>query len=115
VEENLAEDFRRYVQAEEKPFTGFLVKTFRTLKHIIQNWLGNELYINNLYYRINRGKLANIPTVQQEYPQNSIETVLQGVEEETSKFRTPDRIRQEVVKYYFDHIHKRQLSDYQIA
>lgn len=111
VEENLAEDFRRYVQAEEKPFTGFLVKTFRTLKHIVQNWLGNELYINNLYYRINRGKLANT-IMQQENPQNSIEAALQGVDEENSKFRTPDRIRQEAVKYYFDRIYKRQLSDY---
>lgn len=58
AEEALAENFRQYVQDEEG-FTGKIVKFFRTLKHICQNLLGKEPYINNLFYRINRGKLAN--------------------------------------------------------
>ena len=55
VEEKLAEDFRRYMQLEEMPFVGRIVKIFRNLKHIIQNLLGNEPYLNKLYYSINNG------------------------------------------------------------
>lgn len=59
LEENLAEDFRRYIQLEETPIVGTAVKIYRTLKHLIQNLLGKEPYINKLYYNINRGKFAN--------------------------------------------------------
>ena len=58
LEENLAEDFRRYVQLQEKPVIGKFVKVFRTLKHIVQNLFGKELYINKLFYNISRGKLS---------------------------------------------------------
>jgi len=34
LEEELAEDFRKYVEAE-RGVTGFLTKAFRTLKHIV--------------------------------------------------------------------------------
>lgn len=60
VEEKLAEDFRRYMQLEEMPFVGRIVKIFRNLKHIIQNLLGNEPYLNKLYYSINNGVYSNI-------------------------------------------------------
>ena len=59
VEEKLAEDFRRYMQLEEMPFVGRVVKIFRNLKHIIQNLLGNEPYLNKLYYSINDGVYSN--------------------------------------------------------
>lgn len=59
IEEKLAEDFRIYMQLEEMPFVGRVVKIFRTLKHIIQNLLGNEAYLNKLYYNINNGNYAN--------------------------------------------------------
>ena len=59
VEEKLAEDFRRYMQLEEMPFVGRIVKIFRNLKHIIQNLLGNEPYLNKLYYSINNGVYSN--------------------------------------------------------
>lgn len=59
LEENLAEDFRRYVQLEETPVVGTAIKIYRTLKHLVQNLLGKEPYINGLYYAINRGKFAN--------------------------------------------------------
>lgn len=59
IEENLAEDFRRYMQLEEMPFVGRVVKIFRNLKHIIQNLLGNETYLNKLYYSINNGIYSN--------------------------------------------------------
>ena len=58
LEENLAEDFRRYVQLQEKPVIGKFVKVFRTLKHIVQNLFGKELYINKLFYNISREKLS---------------------------------------------------------
>ena len=59
LEENLAEDFRRYVQLEETPVIGSLVKIYRTLKHLVQNLFGKEPYLNKMFYNINRGKFAN--------------------------------------------------------
>lgn len=59
LEENLAEDFRRYVQLEETPVIGSLVKIYRTLKHLVQNLFGREPYLNKMFYNINRGKIAN--------------------------------------------------------
>lgn len=59
LEEKLAEDFRRYVQLEETPVLGTAIKIYRALKHFVQNLIGNEPYINKLYYDINRGNLAN--------------------------------------------------------
>ena len=59
LEENLAEDFRRYVQLEETPVIGEAVKIYRKLKHWVQNLLGKEPYLNKLYYDINRGNLAS--------------------------------------------------------
>lgn len=58
LEEQLAEDFRRYVELEETPILGNLVKLYRSLKHLIQSLIGKELYIDNLYYSITRNKLA---------------------------------------------------------
>lgn len=59
LEEKLAEDFRRYVQIGESGFLGIVNKIFRTIKHLIKQLFGKEAYIDNLFYRINRGKLAN--------------------------------------------------------
>ena len=59
VEENLAEDFRRYMQLEETPIIGEIVKLYRKLKHFLQNLLGKEPYISKLYYNISRGNYAN--------------------------------------------------------
>lgn len=59
LEEQLAEDFRRYVQIEETPFIGKVLKLFRTLKHIVQQLLGRESYLDSMFYRINRGKLKD--------------------------------------------------------
>ena len=59
LEEKLAEDFRKYTQLEESVFVGNVVKIFRKLKHFIKNLFGKESYLDNLYYRINKGKLGN--------------------------------------------------------
>ena len=59
LEENLAEDFRRYVQWEQTPVLGTLVKAFRTIKHIVFGLLNKNSVLDKLYYNINRGRFAN--------------------------------------------------------
>lgn len=79
LEENLAEDFRRYMQLEDTPIVGKLLKLFRTLKHLVQQLLGNESYLDGLFYRINRGKLANrIPSNTSISRNRSIVEEIQG-------------------------------------
>ena len=58
LEELLAEDFRKYMLAEDV-FGGKFVKFFRKIKHYIQSFFGKESYINSLYYNISRGNFAN--------------------------------------------------------
>ena len=58
LEELLAEDFRKYMLAEDA-FGGKFVKFFRKIKHYIQSFFGKESYINSLYYNISRGNFAN--------------------------------------------------------
>ena len=60
LEELLAEDFRRYVQYSEIPIIGNIINIFRKLKHFIQKLRGNELFLDNLFYRINSGQYSNI-------------------------------------------------------
>jgi hypothetical protein len=59
LEERLAEDFRKYVQFEEIPVLGKGVRLFRKIKHFIDSIRGKESYIDNLFYSIQRGQLAN--------------------------------------------------------
>ena len=59
LEELLAEDFRRYVEIQEKPASSIIEKIFRFLKNFINRFVGNEVYINSLFYRINRGYFAD--------------------------------------------------------
>lgn len=58
LEELLAEDFRKYMLAEDA-FGGKFVKFFRKIKHYIQSFFGKESYINSLYYNISKGNFAN--------------------------------------------------------
>lgn len=58
LEELLAEDFRKYMLAEDV-FGGKFVKFFRKIKHYIQSFFGKESYINSLYYNISRGNFTN--------------------------------------------------------
>lgn len=61
LEEQLAEDFRKYVQLEETSFVGKVVKLFRTLKNLIFgiSGLNQRIYIDNLFYRISRAKFSD--------------------------------------------------------
>lgn len=59
LEENLAEDFRRYIQWEQTPVIGTLVKAFRTIKHIVFGLLNKNSVLDKLYYNIDRGRFAN--------------------------------------------------------
>lgn len=74
LEENLAEDFRRYVQLEETPVLGKAVRLFRTLKHLIQSIRGKETYLDNLFYRIQRGKFATKTPSVSEVIRNRMDT-----------------------------------------
>lgn len=67
LEEHLAEDFRKYVQLEETPVLGSAVKLFRTIKHVISSLFGKEAYLDNLFYRINRGQFANRERLYTDY------------------------------------------------
>lgn len=63
IEESLAEDFRRFVQKEQKyqedlEQSSGMSKIFKVLKHTVKTWLNNTLYINNMFYRINKGEMA---------------------------------------------------------
>lgn len=59
TEERLAEEFRKYMLLEQTPFVGKIVRFFRKLKHYIQNFTGNELQMNAIFYNIARGNYAN--------------------------------------------------------
>ena len=59
LEELLAEDFRRYVEIQEKPASSIIERIFKFLKNFINRFVGNEVYINSLFYRINRGYFAD--------------------------------------------------------
>lgn len=59
LEENLAEDFRRYIQWEQTPVLGTLVKAFRKIKHIVFGLLHKNSILDKLYYNISRGRFAN--------------------------------------------------------
>lgn len=57
LEENLAEDFRQFMQSYEDG--GVFKNIFRTLKHIIKNLFGKETTTNKLFHDIRRGALAS--------------------------------------------------------
>ena len=69
LEEELAEDFRRFMQSEEEWYDNLEGKNYSTirktlavlfhkLKNLINELSGKTPYINKLYYSINRGKFA---------------------------------------------------------
>lgn len=59
LEENLAEDFRQYIQYEQDSNVSYIRKIFRKLKHFVQGLFGKDRHINRLFYKINRGNYAN--------------------------------------------------------
>ena len=59
LEENLAEDFRQYVQYEQDPEVSSIRRMFRKLKHFVQGLYGKDRHINRIFYKINRGNYAS--------------------------------------------------------
>lgn len=59
LEEKLAEDFRKYVELGEIPIIGSIVRFYRSLKNLINELIGKDLIIDNLFYRINQGNIEN--------------------------------------------------------
>lgn len=105
IEENLAEDFRRFVQREQAyqedlEQSSGISKVFKTLKHAVKTWLNNTSYINNMFYRINKGEMAN------------------RKKHGTSRNRVYamwSREQEQAKKIYFDRVYNRSLSDWEIA
>lgn len=64
IEEKLAEEYRKYVQLEQIPILGSVLKIFRKLKHKVLAFFGNETFTNNLFYRISSGEFANQQAVR---------------------------------------------------
>jgi hypothetical protein len=105
IEENLAEDFRRFVQREQayqedlKQSSG-ISKVFKTLKHAVKTWLNNTSYINNMFYRINKGEMAN--RKKHDASRNRV-------------YAMWSREQEQAKKIYFDRVYNRSLSDWEIA
>lgn len=97
IEENLAEDFRKYVQREQIPLLGKAIRFFRSMKHIVQNWAGNEPYIQNVFYRINSGLMAD----------RKVNTAVSAEDIANAK--------QEVINLYMSDINGKELTEEQIA
>lgn len=84
LEENLAEDFRQYMQKEEG-FKGFFVKYWRKLKNFINTIIGNTHTIDKMFFDISRGSYANRIQHESNRTLNRI-----------------DRITNEIIQYYRD-------------
>lgn len=61
LEERLAESFRRYVQWEEKPVVGQVVRLWRTLRRIVEGLTGQEPMMRGMFRRIQEGGFADRP------------------------------------------------------
>ena len=66
LEENMAEDFREYMQQEEG-FTGIFVKTWRKLKNFINVIFNNQNTIDKLFYDISKGNYSNRMSKEDNY------------------------------------------------
>lgn len=82
LEENLAEDFRQYMQKEEG-FKGFFVKYWRKLKNFINTIIGNTHTIDKMFFDISRGSYTNRIQHESNRTLNRI-----------------DRITNEIIQYY---------------
>ena len=105
IEENLAEDFRRYIQREqayEKDLeqSSGLSKIFKVLKHTVKTWLDNTSYINNMFYRIHQGQMAN--------------RALHPAGRDTEHARKYWG-QSEAKQIFFDEVYQQNLSDFDIV
>lgn len=91
LEEQLAEGFRKYMQARQTGITGAIKRVFDWLKHVIQSVRGKESYINNLFYRIASGKYTTVNTdldrIRQKHADNLEYTNLDEEDKEYIKER----------------------------
>ena len=105
IEENLAEDFRRYVQREQAyqkdlEQSSGLSKIFKVLKHTVKTWLDNTSYINNMFYRINQGQMAN----------RALHPAGRGTEHARKYWG-----QSEAKQIFFDEVYQQNLSDFDIV
>ena len=105
IEESLAEDFRRFVQREQAyqedlEQSSDISKVFKTLKHAVKTWLNNISYINNMFYRINKGEMAN--RKKHDASRNRV-------------YAMWSREQAQAKKIYFDKVYNRSLSDWEVT
>ena len=102
LEEDLAEDFRRYIQYEEDPEIGVVTRIFRKLKHLIQNLFGKDRYLNNMFYRISRGRYADRKIKETNAVRNrEVNMEISMLEDEIKNLKeTLDKPLQEVTDLY---------------
>lgn len=132
IEENLAEDFRRYIQKErdyrkDLEQSSGLSKIFKILKHTAKIWLDNTSYINNMFYRINQGKMSNRALRS---PNNSsVSKYSQFTEEERAildkaprnsksnniRYRESDITSEDIIQYHQERLDYANLEDAQKA
>lgn len=95
LEEMAAEDFRAYIQLEQMPIIGKVVKAFRKIKHFVNNLVGKESTLDSLFYNISRGTYANTGTQQRNImSQQSFNAIKQYYETKTSFDNIPEEARQ---------------------
>jgi hypothetical protein len=71
IREQLAEEFRDYIQDQKKPKGNFFTRLFNSLKKFIEGWFVTNR-TDELFKRINSGDFAQAPSVQKNYVATSI-------------------------------------------
>lgn len=96
LEEMAAEDFRAYIELEQIPVIGSIVKTFRKIKHFVNNLIGKESVLDSIFYNISRGTYANNNTQERDVvTQQSLNGIKQYYINKTSF----DNISEEAKQY----------------
>jgi hypothetical protein len=71
IREQLAEEFRDYIQDQKKPKGNFFTRLFNSLKKFIEGWFVTNR-TDELFKRINSGDFAQAPSVQKNYVATSV-------------------------------------------
>ena len=85
LEENIAEDFRRYVQLEERPVIGKLIGIYRKLKHFVLNLFGKESVLDSMFFNISRGNYSKRTIQDTDVTRNRLTTELEQEYDEAEK------------------------------
>lgn len=96
LEEIAAEDFRAYIELEQIPVIRNIIKTFRKIKHFVNNLVGKESILDSIFYNISRGTYASTSTQERDIAsQQSLNSIKQYYINKTSF----DNISKEAKQY----------------